>query len=76
MAGFSGLYGTENSMSKEIKSKTQIISWGKIGMRFSIQIEIIWSGKTVERFEKGIYNESFSTEEDTKKYEHFPKAEQ
>ena len=46
MTEFLGLYGTKDSMSGEIKSKTQSISWGKKGRKFSNQIEIIWSGKT------------------------------
>ena len=47
--------GTKDSMSREIKWKTQIISWGKIGKSLSIQIEIIWSGRIVKEAEKGIY---------------------
>ena len=42
---------------------------------FSNQVEIIWSGKTVEKAKKGIINESFSNGRKHTEYEWFPKAE-
>ena len=44
--------GQKDIMSRGIKSKTQSISWGKIGRRFSNQVEIRWSGKTIEKLKR------------------------
>ena len=52
MTKFSGMYGKKDSMNRGIKSKTLSISWGKIGRRFSNQVEIRWSGKTVEKLKR------------------------
>ena len=76
MNGFQGCMGQRTTRAEKLNQRHRVFHEARQVGSLAIRFEIIWSGLTVERFEKGIYNESFSTEEDIQKHERFPKAEQ